>query len=238
LAILIGVAIQRCLEAESPAVFRLFWSRFVALISGLMLLAGTGILAIALVPEPTLTVRESLGFAVTFFITTVLLAGITFRSRLAQTPFQASASVAAIATFLGLFFVGVYTNTLVRAGVDRTEQWTQLRAKLPSGVLLFSLEDVDHGFAIEFGKTITRCAWPGARTQLPSDVEYFCFRIQDPHTAHPFAFAWEPIGVLSYGRTRGPDELNHLLVVARRLKSGPPISFRDVVRSYEARLKE
>jgi 4-amino-4-deoxy-L-arabinose transferase-like glycosyltransferase len=223
MAVLIGVAVERCAQAETLSSLQLAWRRYRVALASVMLAAaffvillaaGAGALHPALEP-----LTEPLPVALAYATVSALLALLLLRSR-AGTPAQVQWCVTAIAVFLVITFTGVVMNVRVRRSVDAEAELQAIRAKLPPGQELVSLDgQVDSLFTYLYRTPIVRprhCAPFGK--EAVDDVDYFCFASPGDQRT-PLPFAWEEIGTVNLDRNLHAVP-ERVIVVGRRLPVG------------------
>ncbi len=241
LAVLIGLAVQRCAEAEVVSSLHAARRRYSATMAGVMiasalvvviLAAGAGDLHPVLQP-----LTEPLLVALAYAGLTVGLAVLLLRARAAATPAQAQRqvqlSVIAMVMFLVLTFTGLVTNVRVRRRVDAAAAVQALKQKLPPGQELVSLDGpVDSLFNYLYRVPIVhpRHCVPFGK-ESADDVGYFCFTSAgDSRPKLPFA--WEEIGVVNLDRNLQPVP-ERVIVVGRRVRDAGSVPAVTVSGSRE-----
>jgi 4-amino-4-deoxy-L-arabinose transferase-like glycosyltransferase len=199
LAVLVGLAIERC-AAAGPAVA---WRRYLAVAAGGMLLAASAVAAIALaaVRWPALSPwAEQPSAALLYGLACAGLAILALRAAAAGDRAAARGAVLALVCFMTLTFSGVVTSIRVRRTEHLPEALAQLKQKLPPGQKLVSLYyRTDSPFVYYYGlPTVTVCH-SLVDTDPGPDVTYFCFA--SPGGSRPqLPFAWEEIGTVPLDR--------------------------------------
>ena len=157
------------------------------------------------------SIAQPPGFAIIFTAVTAGLGALLWRSRGTVGLRQQLIAVTSVAVFGGLVFNGVVRNSDVARATDKVAQVARAKALIPAGATLYSLGNVDHGFAYFYRDPIVRTPRPEGR--LPEPVEYFVF-------SEPFddalAFAWEALAFVNVATT-GYQDRPVLVIVARKL---------------------
>lgn len=215
LAVLIGLVIQRCAEAEAHSPLRAAWRRYLLTVAGLMVLAALAVLLVtgfqgrhpALAPwaEPPLVALAYAGVS-------VALAVMICRVREGGSPARVRRAVLVLACFLVLTVTGVLTDGRRARSENAAQAMKALKERLPRGQKLVSLGHTDSLFAYLHGLPfITPRTLPWADPGLP----YFCF--VSPGNSRPdLPFDWEEIGAVSLDRNHHPEP-ERVVVVGRRL---------------------
>jgi hypothetical protein len=223
MAVLIGLAIQRCVEAEATsnlvAVLRGYFAIMVCAfgVMGLLVVGMAGFRGINPVAgrfaEPPVA---GLLFAAAFAVLAVMVA----RNRHSREPIHVRLALMGIAAGMSLAITGAYLNTRVRLCEYQAADMQRLKEKLPPGQRLVSFGGgFDCTFTYYYGMpVIDPIPWP--KDDNP-DLTYFCF--MSPGASRPtLPFAWEELGAISV------DRLHHevpewVAVVGRRVpdQSGP-----------------
>jgi 4-amino-4-deoxy-L-arabinose transferase-like glycosyltransferase len=221
LAVLIGLAVERCVTAEAAATVRLAWWRFSTAMAGVIIAAALIVLVLSMGgarAHPALApLTEPLPVALAYAILSAAVAAFVLYGRRAATPGHAQLSVLVVTVFLVATFAGLVMNVRVRRAVDSAAAVDELKAKLPPGQALVSLNgQVDALFSYLYRTPIVeprRCAPFG--NQPIDDVRYFCFMCPGD-SRPPLPFAWEEVGVVNLDRNLSPVP-ERVIVVGRRL---------------------
>jgi 4-amino-4-deoxy-L-arabinose transferase-like glycosyltransferase len=176
LAILAALVVERCTAAGAELADRLIWRRYLrataaAILAGACVLAVLNVVGLprfAELEQPTL-------FLVVWLAMAALTSGLLFWASLGETSARPQLAVAALAGFLGLSYCGVIVNVRVNSGNDLSPAIADIKQRLPRDVRLVSFNRVYHRFAYSYGVPIEQIAWPATATDVPSDVEYFCY---------------------------------------------------------------
>jgi len=214
-ALLAGLALDRCWQANSQVGWARLWRRFAVGLAAVMVALGAAVLAASLAGASSILAQPT-GWAVAIAILVAALAAVLFRSREAKTPWQRIAGGASIALFLALTMVGVFTNSLLRRSEDQAALVAQLKHRIPAGTKLVSLGQVHHLFAYHFGEPIEPIPVPKPGEAPPAGVEFFCFH----NVCVPLSrldFPYETLAVVPCDRFRGSTSDNCVTVCRRIL---------------------
>lgn len=227
LALLIGLAVERCTDADTLPALRAAWQRYNVTLAVVMFGAALLVVVLAAVREaftahPLLApLAEPLPIALAYAAAAVALAMLLWRYRAGTTVAQTRLTVIALALFLVLTFSGLVMNIRVRRSVDAASAIEELRAHLPPNQELVSLDgQIDCLFNFLYRTPIVhqRLCPPFGGSDPMDDVTYFCFRCYGI-TRPSLPFAWEEIGAINLDRNQLPTP-ERLLVVGRRLPEG------------------
>ena len=234
---LIGLVVDRCLASQAAMLaspsnrwwrlpWELWWRNWLALLAVAMPVFGLLILAVSLLeplsdsPSDSLSeggvslFAQPLGFAAVYLAASVALGVVAFGSRLAKSESGRLAGPVAVALFVGLTFVGVFTNSLQRRSETTAEQVAAVKRQLPADAGLVSLGYTHHLFAYYYGEAIPLVYIPATDRSPGPEVRYFCFlhRLVNPSQ---LGFEYETIAVVSCARFR-EKETDNVVTVARR----------------------
>jgi 4-amino-4-deoxy-L-arabinose transferase-like glycosyltransferase len=229
-ALLIGLAIERCWQAEPAAPWRRMWAWFLGGMAVVMFGAGAGILGLSVLTmerspyaQPMLLAignavapyAEPLGLAIAYAVVAWLLTAVTVWAARGVSRLRRVIAVLAVAAFMGVVLVGVFGDSLARRSVDHAGQIAALRQKLPNNTRLFSLGPVYHLFAYHYGEPIEPLPVPKPGDFLPPECEYFCFHssILKPEDV-PFPF--ETVATISCDRFKKPTASDYVVVGRRK----------------------
>lgn len=223
---LIGLVADRCLEAQAShdktatqrwwsKSWKLWWRWWLTATGLVMMLAGLGILLISIF-RPEARFSQPLWFATVYFIGTTALGLIAIGARKFLKGRCRLAGPLSVALFMGLTFVGIFTNSLVRISGNTAEAVAALKRQLPEDVDLCSLSETYHLFAYYYGDYIPIVEVPMNGKIPQPKFKYFCFQnfIIDPTR---FEFEYEVIAEIPYGRTNKKDR-NKIVTVARTVQ--------------------
>jgi hypothetical protein len=231
-ALLIGVVVERCCEERQRDWWSRSWDRFLLIGSGAVALSG--ILAalasvLGLLDRVGLRGALSTPLIAVYLLACLLLAYVMVWSRGRSLLPQAEAGVLAMACFMGLTHTGLVMSAQVHNSNNPALAIAEVRALIPPGERLMSIDKVHHMFAYYYGDSIElqRVGTPRIATEMPG--QYFCFAV-DPE-AKPFEipFAWQCVAEISCERTRTPEPRTKV-VVGRRLDYEPRVG-RTAVRT-------
>jgi 4-amino-4-deoxy-L-arabinose transferase-like glycosyltransferase len=221
LAVLIGLAVERCTLPAAVPSLRAAWLRYSRFVAWLIFTVALVVVALAAglgAVHPLLQpLVEPLPVAVAYAVIAGGLAVLLLRVSAESSAVHARLAVLALATFLVLTFTGLIMNVRVRRSVDAASDVARLKEKLPPGQTLVSLDgQVDSLFNYLYRLPIImprRC--PPFGNDPASDVTYFCVSSHGDRRPR-LPFAWEEIGVVNLDRNARPVPEN-VIVVGRRL---------------------
>lgn len=218
LALLVGIAIERCAESAAMTWWLASWRRYVS----------TAIPVIGLTPLVLMVissqgnklppgVAQSWGWLALVIVAAgiAVAALVTTRQQFQQSRLQSRALVA-IAGFCGLIYVSVVLNVVIAQSTDPAQAIAQLKQQLPQNVELTSLGPAHHMFNFYYATPVQQVPRLLSAEQAPRVGEYFCFA-QNRDEPQPVAipFDWEPITTISCDRARYREPID-MVVVARR----------------------
>jgi 4-amino-4-deoxy-L-arabinose transferase-like glycosyltransferase len=224
LAVLAGLAAQRCADAAPGSPLRAAWGRYLSAAAAVMALGAATALGAAAcwAYDPTLVPwAEPPVRAAAYAAAAALLAWVTLRARPGGGPVRLRAGVLALAAFLTITFTGVVTDVRVRRSEDAAAAMVRLKGRLPPDQPLVSLGGhTDSLFAYLYGNPlIAPRPWPRAPGQLGPDATYFSF-VREGAEPPLLPFPWEEVGVVPLDRNHHePPE--RVVVVGRRLGPDP-----------------
>ncbi|MGF1581308.1 MAG: ArnT family glycosyltransferase [Gemmataceae bacterium] len=214
---LIGLVIQRCLEAPAGSTLRKAWGHFLLCCVGLLF----SITVLALVGIPLqrvggLHLKQPAWVASAFAIVLVPLCVLIYRNRETNEPFKTRLAVGALAVCLGLSYSVWLTNVLMNRSVGTRQAVAQLKQKLGPDEKLVSINRIYHLFAFHYRDPIQKVSEKTAITEFPEDIEFFCFGVWNGY-GPKIPFAWEKVTVINCDRTLRPCDPEMVVVVGRRL---------------------
>ena len=209
---LVGLAVQRCCEADHESPWRRFWG--FCLTAASICMVGFAVLVLAAsVFRPAAAIAQPAWLAALLAMVVIALAALAVWSGNSRAPAMRAGGAMALAAFLGLAYTGVVVSALVRDSDTTAESAVaELKTKLPEGKKLVSLGPADHLFAFCYGDPIPLLGWPQTANDLPAGVEYFCFALDGDAPARP-AFDFEQLGIVQCDRTRGSQK--RLMIVGK-----------------------
>jgi 4-amino-4-deoxy-L-arabinose transferase-like glycosyltransferase len=208
LAVLVGLVVEHCAVRLAASLEQAFWKHFqrgAAIAVGVI---GLGVALAGMVPlQPLQEIVQSVRF-LAFWIPVVLVsAALLVWASLGRGELRTRIAVLSLAAFMAVAHTGMLVNQRAKKSHDIDPLVTQLKQQLEDGRLI-SLGRVYHRFAYEFDEPIPQVDWPIESSDLPADVEYFCFDRRPGDTPEsrsgsdarvPFStpgtlpFAWEEI---------------------------------------------
>ncbi len=225
---LIGLLIQRCVEAEADSPLRKAWTSFLVCCGGLLL--GIAVLALLGIPIERLSglhLGQPFRAALAFAIVLVPLCGLIFRNRKVIDLSTIRLTIGPIAICLGLSYSVWLTNVLMNRSVGTGEAVAELKQELGPDEKLVSINRIYHLFAFHYKDRIRKVPEKRITTDYPDDAEYFCFGVWNGY-GPKIPFAWERVTIINCDRTLRPGEPEMVVVVGRRLPQqraeGPIVS--------------
>ena len=223
---LIGLVVDRCLAAQDAyrrptsarwweGPWQLWWRQWLAIMSLVMPAAGLVVLIVSLASDDA-RFEQPVSFATFYLVATIIFGLAAFISRKSPNSAARMAGPVSVALFMGLTFVGVFTNSLAARSENAPAAVAALRQKLPTGAKLASLGYVHHLFAYYYGDAIELVDIPAEGEIAAPESAYFCFhnRLVDPSRLQ---FAFETIAVIPCSRFR-EKQTDDLVTVARRIE--------------------
>ncbi len=220
LALLVGLVVQRCAEADVPALLRTLWRRYLSLAAGVLFAAGASVAVLAVLGRQVRNLAawaEPPLIAAAYAAASFGLAILILRVREGGNSGRVRIAVLALGFFLAITFTGVLTDVRLRRCEDVTAAMKQLKERLPAGQELVSLGGhTDSLFAYHYGvPIIAPQSWLDLLFDPDAKRAYFC--IESPGGVRPLLpFAWEEIGTFSLDRNHHPTP-ERVVVVGRRL---------------------
>jgi 4-amino-4-deoxy-L-arabinose transferase-like glycosyltransferase len=220
LAVLVGVAVERCAAAAVGTLPRIAWRRFLTAVTGAMAVAVVAVVAAAGLKahDPNLAPwAGSVPGALLYTAAVAGLAALVLRARVACGDAWTRPAVLAVAVFMAVTFAGVGTDIRLRLSEDGAAAMRRLKDRLPSGQQLVSLDGhTDSLFAYLYGQPfITPGTWPAPGPDAGAGLTYFCF-VSPGDRRPPLPFAWDEVGVVSLDRNHRPVP-ERVVVVGRRV---------------------
>lgn len=230
-ALLVGSVAQCSWAARQQGWWSRSWDRFLWIGSGAVAATGALVaLAGALAVLDRVGIRDGLSTHVLalFLAACWLLATVMLWSRGSRVVARAQCGVLAMACFLGLLHTAVVMSGQMQGSNNPAAAVAAVRAMIPPGERLISIDKVHHLFAYYYDRPIELQHPIGAArraTEMPG--QYFCFAV-DPQ-AEPFEipFAWERVTEISCERARS-DHPRTTVVVGRRLNYEPRLGRVEV----------
>ncbi|HLA83743.1 MAG TPA: glycosyltransferase family 39 protein [Thermoguttaceae bacterium] len=214
-ALLIGLVVDRCWQADPAARWRRLWPQFLVGLGVVMAAAAVAVLGASLVGQG----KESplihpAPFAVVYAMIVGVLAIVVVWAARAANQARRVAGLLAIAVFMGITLVGPFNNSLARRSVDHAALVAALKEKMPDDARLVSLGTVHHLFAYHYRRPIAWRPVPKPGDPLPPDYEYFCFHNR-LITADKLPGPFETIAIISCDRFK-QDPPRDFITVCRR----------------------
>jgi|GEM_PF-248577 len=224
---LIGLVFDRCQAAQDSyrktdktrwwhRPWKIWWREWLVGTTLFMTTMGFVIFGISVFGDEDARFAQPLWFAITYLISTIILSFVALKSRSITKGLRRLIGPASVAIFMGLTFVGVFTNSLIRTSGNTAEAVAAIKQQLPDDVQLVSLGYAHHLFAYHYRDYIPMIKVPHKGKIKPPKSEYFCFQNRSFKTAR-LGFKYEIIAEISYERTKIRDP-NKIMTVARKIK--------------------
>ncbi len=215
LAMLIGIIVEQCAQADAALALKQGWQRFGRFWAGVMVAVPLAIVlaALCLNHHPKHAAWcESLSVALGYAAVGVALAVVAYRNCSAP---RARTLILALSCFMVLVCSGYLTDVRIRRSVDQPAAVARLREQLPRGQRLVCFGNLDLLFAYYFGDAIERREIPTAEDRAGSDDNtYFCFdRLEGSQPTLPFA--WKEVAVILMDRNQKPSPEREVVVGLR-----------------------
>jgi 4-amino-4-deoxy-L-arabinose transferase-like glycosyltransferase len=216
LALLAGLVVQRCVEADIGSPVRWAWRWLWTLLAPTLGISALGLACASFVRLPSisfLTLASPLTWIM--ILTAGTTAVIAWVARNGLAPIRVQALALAVAALLGLFYTGLFIPFIARKSEDAALVVARFKEQLSPGQRLVSFGPVSHLFAYLYQEPIPMLPWPAQEDKLDSDTMYFCFdRLGNTPVSIPFA--WEEVAVISCDRYRTPIP-QYVVVIGRRV---------------------
>lgn len=212
-AVLIGIVIEQLVEQALARDWSVAFRRVTAAFAGVGIVAALGYIALAIVAPtdvhpmlaPSLELGVASGLTIIGFSTLSLAAGRVLTRRRAELVTAATACV------LGIVFTGPFLEGRMAVSEDIKPSITEVRRKVPALEPFVSLGILHHKFAFEFPDRIPVVAWPAEISDLPEEVEYFCFHKNNDDPIQ-LPFNWELLAVVNCDRNHSDNPFDRVIV--------------------------
>jgi 4-amino-4-deoxy-L-arabinose transferase-like glycosyltransferase len=218
LALLVGLVVQRCMEAEAGAPLREAWRGWLTLVALILFAAGLMLVGAGYLHFPAIApLNQATPRTLIVALTAGAVAVLAWVSRNRSHPAWGQRTVMALAAWLGLTNTGLVLDILARKSENAAPAIARLKEQLPRHQRLVSFGPVSHLFAFLYHDPIPMMPWPTEADDLGRETAYFCF---DRMGAMPvrIPFAWEEVAVISCDRYRTQIP-QYVVVVGRRVPS-------------------
>jgi 4-amino-4-deoxy-L-arabinose transferase-like glycosyltransferase len=184
IAVLIAIIVEQCSTAQFGRYPRRAWHQFLLLSSVLVGITGTALIVGSIVaPENMATLRQPVFPSLLFAVAAVSVVTMLWKCYRTPRRFAPTIALLIIAAFIGAAYNGIVTNINAARWNDPTQAVADLKSHLPENTKLVSLSPIEHRFAYYFERPITELSWPNAPSDLPANVDYFCFMRNPGDTA-------------------------------------------------------
>jgi 4-amino-4-deoxy-L-arabinose transferase-like glycosyltransferase len=175
-AVLIGLLIERCSAAEMGTSHRRGWHQFVLSWAGVIGLGAVAFGVLSLTPGNLLeSIYQPRLFCALLAIVTAAAAATLWVVYRRPAKFGALSAVTALALTAACGAGGLLMNINYGRWFDPTLLTAEVKNQLPAGTRLVSLTPIDHRFAYYYHEPIEELDWPRSMSDVPNDVDYFCF---------------------------------------------------------------
>jgi 4-amino-4-deoxy-L-arabinose transferase-like glycosyltransferase len=229
-AILVGMLIERCSAAKLGTSQRRGWNQFVLLWSFIFALAALGLGCIVFLPGDLLqSLYQPRSFCVLLAVVAAGAPAALWANYRRQVILRPLSAVFTIALAAALVVSGIKVNVNAGRWYDATAGAEEFKSLLPAATELVSLTAIDHRFAYYYGSQIDELVWPRAVSDIPPNVDYFCFmRLPGDSAASRQAgrgrtwqstpgtlpFAWKEVAAASFDRQKD-SKLATVVVLGR-----------------------
>jgi 4-amino-4-deoxy-L-arabinose transferase-like glycosyltransferase len=214
IAPLVGLVVQRCVEAEPFSLLRKTWRLFLTVMGVVMIGFSLAVISASWVGYPKISLLfQDRVFALVYGAVACAIGGLLWWIGRQRDRRPAMLGVLALAFYLSLTHSSVVLNFFVRKNGTTAEEVAQLKKHIPNGQELASFGTIHHLFAYHFQEPIALRPWPRNADDPAAQVSYFCFeQAGNP----PLPFPWEKVALISCDRDRTaqPEEI---VIVGRRL---------------------
>jgi 4-amino-4-deoxy-L-arabinose transferase-like glycosyltransferase len=233
-AVLVGLIIERCSIAAVGTYPRRAWRQFLIVWAAVIGIGGLAV-AVRSVSANDLSARfYQPRWLAAAFATLCALAVVTlwhvYRNNTRPAPIFAAS---ALATIAGVGITGLLVNVNVACWIDPSREIVDMKKQLPIGTSLVSFSPIEHRFAYYFHDPIAELDWPRRVSDLPADLEYFCFMRQPGDTAEwraagrgrswyktpgTLPFEWEEVTTICVERQVYKGESPRKVVIGRIIR--------------------
>lgn len=224
-ALLVGAVVERSWEAGQHDWWSRSWDRFLLISSGAAAAVGLGVAvgrASGLFIKLPLHNAVSPVFAGVFLIACLSIAAVMAWSRRRRELVRAQLGVVAMAAFMSLVHVGIVMNVQAAGSNQPQDAIAHVRAMIPPGERLVSLDKVHHLFAYYYRDPIDLQPFGAQRSATELPGEYFCFAVDPQAKAFAIPFAWQRVAEISCERIQMAEPRTKV-VVGRRLDYAPQL---------------
>jgi 4-amino-4-deoxy-L-arabinose transferase-like glycosyltransferase len=241
LAVALGLIVERCARSEAGSLVRRVWSTYLVAVGAAVLLASLFVLGISIPPMrwyahaagPVADLVQPLPLAIVFAATALATAATLWCARKRHGDAPAQVAVLALAAWLGLGSTGVMVNYYRQNWHTPSAAVLALKQQLPDPTQLVSFGPAFHPFTYVYQDAIRLLPWPKDVSQVPQNVEYFCFHQsyvnslmrsdQQPslvasNNAAPLPFSWTHVATIQCERHKKSHDN---IVVGRITRPSP-----------------
>ncbi len=215
LAILIGIAIERCVESAEKNWWQASWRRFVITATWVIPAGGVAMVVLACWPIDSLRhAWQPLWLAVLFAVVCFTLAW-RLRHEHCEQPRGARQALLTIGAVCGIAYTALVINQVQQRSSNSAEQIAALKQQLPEGTQLVSLGRLHHLFMYYYDEPIKALPWSNELRPNDRPDEYFCFTPNLMRGLKP-PFEFETIATINCARSKTPG-VEEVVVIGRRI---------------------
>ncbi len=234
LALLAGLVFERALEPAAGTLLRRGWRVFATLFGAAAVASGLSIAGATWIGALRVTaLAESNSFAALFLSVAIASGSVMITSGLATSwKGRGYGLLAGSVAFVGVFFIVLVINGMVRLSEEAGPAIAQLKEKLPANTRLVSFGMVETLFTYYYQDPVELQKWPAAPQDLDPKFDYFCFT-WDRETLPELPFAWQVEGEISCDRQHQQRAVKRVIVGKRvdaALAAAEPRKFDPSVR--------
>ena len=233
-AILSGIVIERCSQADAAVPLRSIWRWFLWVMAAVMCAVGAGTVIGRLDgPWPL-----AAGYATAVAVLVAAALWAAFQVARPERAWQASSlnspihharptlrvgargsatqiAIVSVATFVGLTWTTAVLNVQLRTANDTTAPAVAaLREGLPPGTHLASFSWVDPLFAYYYRAPIRYVPWPTSGETIDPAITYFCYGNDSPLPG-PVTVDYDEVARISCDRNQGKPD-HRVVIVGKR----------------------
>ncbi len=214
LALLTAVVVERAVRAAADSELRKKWRAFVYSMAIGMGALGVGLpIAKWLVAAPFLEAQPWV-FVLAFSWLALGLGLCAWQCVHSELPALQIGSILCVASFVGLTFAGLFTNSLVAQSQRADLAMSKLKSRLPSNAQLVSVGPIHHLFAYHFGRPIGLLPADAQPDAEATGGRYFCTM-----KSVPISVPYEKVAEICCDREK--DDGGRDIVIVGRLLTAP-----------------
>jgi 4-amino-4-deoxy-L-arabinose transferase-like glycosyltransferase len=223
-ALLIGLAVERCREPRFASWWHLGWRRFS--IGAAILFAVAGITfgtAQWWNTDPLSPLAQPHMFAMIYLLAAVVAAAVLVAAQHGASLKHFRAAIFTVAAFCGLTYTGIAVNYLVTSTNDIAGAVAHLKQQLPPGEKLVSYGLLHNIFTYHYQQPIEPRDWPEDGGSVVAEGTYFCYAENRHWGRHEPPFAWEKVAEIVCDRMPSNDP-GDVVVVGKRVQPAATVA--------------